>query len=1707
MYDVWIKNYKSGNSVITQWTKIFGVPANDDNGFPVSNPIVKSSEDNASSFDFAMEMNSPYYDAFLHLKTLMWVEYDGDVIFYGRALTIDNTSVYQTKRVHGEGALAFMNDTFYEGVTEKDKQKIDWSTYYSRIINNHNALVQARSPEKLIYRGTVTIDGSSTFVPTSEERKYEPSSWTQTGSLINSLVSEFGGHLKLRYNSPSFYLDWYKYYARDLGVNRPTVSVGENIIDLSTASNNVDKIFTWVTPMGDTGSDGKPVYLDGYTYTDKNGTSHTISGKHIPVSIVRDVYTDNQLNDEFHSASEYSSAQDNYHDIYKPQTFASAKTQEELWNYTINFIKNCYFGIASSFTIRAYDMHILDTTKSKILVGDCVNVQYIIMENGVRTTKTKKLVCKSVSYDLFNPDNNSYTFGIPSEILNRTYSEGRGKTGSEQASGGGGGGGGGEDEKNYSYTFTDAYNWIRASNSGPYGGHDNAERFKANGEMSGTVKYYDPEDLPTGETISQHPELIKTANIIGRISDTIFVCHDPAKGLFACNMSTYTAGAVPARHWYTKHSSKVVSTYIPPSAMLSEPTRELITILSDWGIELKTEDEATEFSNKFLIGLGDNIKGLKTQIWDPVSQKVVEPFKAIIGGLGEIGNSIFGFLGLSGGNSKVRVSDDGTEDGTNGAEMDSETFNLGTFLDNILHPKVQLDGGSSQVKAGFDQNGNWNSVMNATITWIDEHGVEHTTDGFMKAKDFAVREVPSFKTKFIAVDQLVADKATIGELQAVTVRVDTLESDTIKTNELSARIANLTKLRTNAIEASNGIVGNYLMAPYIYLGSLGNANLINGAIKEVQVVPVDNTSEYVLQYRTFDNNTWQDAGTFERAASGDAKVRVTWSGGTLHVVPDVVGDDNYVRWFQKNEEDITWDTNYAWVNVPVNALDEQDRVRESNVFSVYIPTTDAVNHGKQAVKLAGTWNAADNRLTITKESSGSNSLSYDISAVANITYSSATHKYHAIAQAKVDDVIHGEADGLDSGTEAYDDGRSSVKLAGNWNAADNRLTITKETSGSNSLSYDISALAAITYNSTTHKYHATAQAKIDDVVHGGADGLDSGTEAWDAGVTSGKNAVGLSISSRDAKVKLNKSSNAVTEVQISQSLGTLDKTAGSRTVSITVGDVANFLSNVISDYKTGWNDAYGKNSVPGASDAYYMNAKWPGSTLSTGQISRQYTLMNDDNNNVKLQDNEGIVCAKFNHGKYTSGVTAGKNACGLTISTSDAKVKLNKSSNAITEAQILLNLGTLTKSSGSRTVSVKVGSVSNFLSQPITDYKTGWDDAVAKRSIPGAGNGENFTAKWPNSTLSTGQDSKTYSLGNDSDNTVKVTDGTNTVAKFSHNKYNGGWNAARGKNVIPGAGTAVSFTAKWPGSTVGTGQDSKTYTLGNDGDNAVKVTDGTNTVAKFSHNKYSAGYNSAKMSGSWNSNNDTLTITKNTNGSTSLSYALSAKAGITYNSSTHKYRASAQAKVDGTVRGAADGVDSGTEAYDAGLSAGKDAIWANVGITYGETDNDCSGYYTNAEAKLIFNAGVTAPGKDTKWMGTNYFGAEAKNIYKKGFAAGWQAALSGSSSYWWVGEVEENGVHYWEAWTPKASAYSSCNGSSQGSSYGEQWARSRVRYYNHAIALRQQNGYAGASKMVMYFKDNNGNYQPAAGGTSMAWYYSATSLGWTGSYHTFGYYS
>lgn len=209
-----------------------------------------------------------------------------------------------------------------------------------------------------------------------------------------------------------------------------------------------------------------------------------------------------------------------------------------------------------------------------------------------------------------------------------------------------------------------------------------------------------------------------------------------------------------------------------------------------------------------------------------------------------------------------------------------------------------------------------------------------------------------------------------------------------------------------------------------------------------------------------------------------------------------------------------------------------------------INADEVYDDGYASAHLSGSWDKTsstltnNNRITITKVSTGSlNSLNYIISAAASIAYNSTTNKFVATGQAKVDGTQRGDnatassgeitiqfnnlqssgasayrtisvkngstvirtsgnlkdyGDGYTAGNSAgQTTGYNSAHLSGTWSKTsstltnNNKITISKVTTGSsNSLNYVISAAASIAYNSSTNKFVATGQAKVDGTQRG-----------------------------------------------------------------------------------------------------------------------------------------------------------------------------------------------------------------------------------------------------------------------------------------------------------------------------------------------------------------------------------------------------------------------------------------------------------------------------------------------------------------------------------------------------------------------------------------------------------------------------------------------
>ena len=801
MYNVYIKNFKRSDSIVTTEEEMFSIPSS--NTFPVLKPVVKTSEDAADNYSFTMESNSPYYDALLPLKTIIRVVYDGDIIFYGRVLNVSASTVFQTKSVTCEGWYAFMNDTFYEGVQEKFRQDITLEQYYTNILNNHNS----NDPSKEIRKGNLI----GMTLPT-ELKKYEPTAWTDTVSLIGNLTSNYGGHMRIRYNGLIPYMDWYKYYFRDLGDGqRPAVTVGKNILDIFSQQ-SIDNIFTYVIPIGGADKNGKQIYIDGYKWSG----NQTYSGKAMPVAFIRNLYTDLELTDEFHSYKDYRDAEANYGIIYKTMSFGDANTQEKLWNNTKKWIKECYFGLADSFTVKAIDFHIQDQSIPKILVGECVDVTYIIVRNGIPVWETKKLVCKSVQYDLFNPENNSYTFGIPTDMLGydqngKNYSQQSAKTASSS-------GGrkpinsGGEDDE---LTRLKIYEIIGGQvGDHIYTGTEPADSFYwDNEELSGTVYCIDPDEITTGDIAELNAKKFE-AQLVGKITlpgQTVkWVAVSTERGLFAYENTRHIN---IVRHWYLKYNESKSGTkykYTPSSSGKSSIEDYAKLIEDDTNASWGGAAAAASFR------ANGRISGSVNKCYDPnvctqqearADPKLV--FSAQIVGKFTLNNNekyvavskehgVFGF------NASARGIIPATHwynyvkgenyDNTSGVFTEENTGTVYTTSDGnpdsekTIVMKTQTltgEGSEGEVLIGYDLTApgdKWKIKLNIPIQYTDKDGNVQIKDGFVSASDFNIEEIPSFKTKLGIFDVVIAGKVDAAEIEADLAYLRKLNSDVIIAN-------------------------------------------------------------------------------------------------------------------------------------------------------------------------------------------------------------------------------------------------------------------------------------------------------------------------------------------------------------------------------------------------------------------------------------------------------------------------------------------------------------------------------------------------------------------------------------------------------------------------------------------------------------------------------------------------------------------------------------------------------------------------------------------------------------------------------------------------------------------------------------------------------------------------------------------------------------
>lgn len=797
MYDIYIKYFadSSGNLVVAE-TKLYSIPITDPDS-ALTNPIVKVEMGKTGSFEFGMTPAHPYYNSLLQMKTMMRVVYDGTTIFRGRVLTIDTSPFTGERKVHLEGDLAFLMDSMQKSVDEDKRKETTVLEYLNDILKQHNeqmedpdAIVNGTgSPTRVLgdaslsdkkfvigevpgtYSAAIAYD-QRVNVPNS--RKYGSSSWGKSSAALESLASDYGGYFRTRYDGTTCYLDWLD-NSFQYAVNAQPIKLSENMIDINSSA-EVDNIFTALIPIGS--YDGDDLFIDGYR-TDIHGNNNRIL-----VPQIASLYSDDDLNRGYHAKSDYLNAVKDYGLIFRTQSFPNADTKEKLWSYAVDWIKENYVGGLTSFDITAIDMHHVDGSVPKYLVGDRVQVIYpdmgLYADPGTPTI-TKTLTIMSVQYDLHNPEKNQYSIGVPSMLLGHEYgaSSKKSSSGSGGGSGRKGGGGGYNNppppppdetpEERVRRLELTAYNYIANT--------------KINKEVYDEI--YESKLKEYGDTAEGRAKAEQAAGQVLQSS-----IHVVGRGLGAADPTSS-----PARR---SRDAAFIRTFMFDGSA-GKMTINSPIIQNPWGLsdeqmkKLNDTNRALTFdAMKQEFGLWKTINTLTP--YDP-SDLLHPPAIQLLNmrlGLNPTTNKTQATLKLGNDDTPADGSSfPGFIAGGDGVvEQITSYFGKGDGSDPKTNPNIEIKGpgGGSMGVGGNNSPNDFKITLNKPVSYVDKDGNRHdNVTGFVSADDFKLKNsYDSLKVRLGVFNDLIADRATIGQLTALEGKFNTLNAKAITTDNLSS---------------------------------------------------------------------------------------------------------------------------------------------------------------------------------------------------------------------------------------------------------------------------------------------------------------------------------------------------------------------------------------------------------------------------------------------------------------------------------------------------------------------------------------------------------------------------------------------------------------------------------------------------------------------------------------------------------------------------------------------------------------------------------------------------------------------------------------------------------------------------------------------------------------------------------------------------------
>lgn len=219
-----------------------------DEDLALISPKLSLVDNNAGSFDFTVAPGHPHYNDINRWTSKIKVLQDDEEIFIGR-ITEEREDFYKRKSFHCEGELAFLNDTIQE---PHEYHNLSIRGYLEALISAHNEKV---GTNKQFEVGVVTVTDDNDSI-------YKYTNWETTMEVIKSdLVDKYGGHIRVRNENGTRYIDYLKDYPR---VSEQVIRFGINLLEFSKNFDASD-ICTVVIPLGAKLDESPIDALEAYT--------------------------------------------------------------------------------------------------------------------------------------------------------------------------------------------------------------------------------------------------------------------------------------------------------------------------------------------------------------------------------------------------------------------------------------------------------------------------------------------------------------------------------------------------------------------------------------------------------------------------------------------------------------------------------------------------------------------------------------------------------------------------------------------------------------------------------------------------------------------------------------------------------------------------------------------------------------------------------------------------------------------------------------------------------------------------------------------------------------------------------------------------------------------------------------------------------------------------------------------------------------------------------------------------------------------------------------------------------------------------------------------------------------------------------------------------------------------------------------------------